>query len=93
MRYEPVSYTHLPPVLRAVVDGGGREVQADGDDDGAGDDRREEAHDLLGAERFKQRRENHVHKTRARLSLIHISRCEAILSATPWGRLALAQAA
>ena len=55
-----------PPVAGAVIDGGGGQVQADGDDDGAGDDGREEAHDLLGAERLEQSREDDIHKTRAR---------------------------
>ena len=32
------------------------------DDDGAGDDRREEAHDLLGAEHLEQSREDDVHQ-------------------------------
>ena len=49
----------------AVIDGGGGEVQADGDDDGARDDGREEAHDLLRAEGPDQRRQHRVDKTRA----------------------------
>ena len=52
-----------PPVLRAVVDGGGRQVQTDGNDDRTRDDRREEAHDLLGAEGFEQRRKDDIYKT------------------------------
>ena len=52
------------PVALAVVYRGGGERQADGDDDGAGDDGREEAHDLLHAEQLEQRREYHVHKPR-----------------------------
>ena len=54
-----------PPVVGAVVDGGGRQVQADGDDDGAGDDGREEAHDLAGAEDLEQGGKNDIHKTGA----------------------------
>ena len=38
------------PVLGAVVQGAGGQGQADADDDGAGDDGREEPHDLLCAE-------------------------------------------
>ena len=55
-----------PPVASAVIDGGGGQGQADGDDDGAGDDGREEAHDLLGAKNLKQIRKDDVHKTCAR---------------------------
>ena len=54
-----------PPVLGAVVDGGGGQIQADGDDDRARDDRREEAHDLARAERFEQGREDDIHQARA----------------------------
>ena len=54
-----------PPAPAAVIDGGGGEVQADGDDDGARDDGREEAHDLLGAEGPDQGRQHRVDKTRA----------------------------
>ena len=35
--------------VEALVDGGAGQVQADEDDDGAGDDGGQEAHDLLGA--------------------------------------------
>ena len=52
-----------PPAAGAVIDGGGGEVQADGDDDGAGDDGREEAHDLLRAEDLEQTGQNDIHKT------------------------------
>ena len=52
------------PVAAAVVYRGGGQRQADGDDDGAGDDGREEAHDLLDAELFEQSREQNIHQTR-----------------------------
>ena len=43
----------------------GTEVQADGDDDGAGDDGREEAHDLLDAVGLEERGKNRVHDAHA----------------------------
>ena len=52
-----------PPVGLAVVDGGGAEGQADADDDGAGNDGREEAHDLLDAEDLEQGGQDDVHET------------------------------
>ena len=44
----------------AVVDGAGGKDQADGDDDGARDNRREELHHLTDAERGDQAAEQHV---------------------------------
>ena len=55
-----------PPVALAVVDGRGAQGEADADDDGAGDNGREEAHDLLDAEDLEERRQDHVEKTRQR---------------------------
>ena len=52
------------PVIPAVGDGGGGEGQADADDDRAGDDGGEVAHDLLGAEHLKEGGENYVHQPR-----------------------------
>ena len=54
------------PVIGAVVDGGVRQNHADADDDRAGDNRREEAHDLLRAEDLEQTRDNDVNQTRDR---------------------------
>ena len=51
------------PVVSAVGDSGGGEGQADADDHGTGDDGREVAHDLLGAEHLKEGGQNHVHQT------------------------------
>ena len=51
-----------PPVAGAVIDGGGGKVQADGNDDGAGDNGREEAHDLFRAEGLEQAGQNDIHK-------------------------------
>ena len=51
------------PVGLAVIDSGGGEGQADGDDDGAGDDGREEAHDFLDAEGLEEDGENNIHQT------------------------------
>ena len=48
------------PVALAVVDGAGGQNQADGNDDGAGDDRGEELHHLADAERGDQCAEQHV---------------------------------
>jgi len=53
------------PVDGAVVDGALREREADGDDDGARDDRREVAHDLLAAEELEEGREEDVHEAGA----------------------------
>ena len=50
------------PVALAVVDGAGGQNQADGNDDGAGDNRGEELHHLADAERGDQRAEQHIHK-------------------------------
>ena len=52
------------PVGTAVGDGGRGECQADGDDDRAGDDRREVAHDFLDAEDLEQCRQDDVHQAR-----------------------------
>ena len=48
------------PVGLAVGDGGGGQDQADGDDDGAGDDRREEFHDAPDAEGGDQQADDQV---------------------------------
>ena len=48
------------PVGLAVGNGAGGQDQADGDDDGAGDHRREEAHHFTDAEGGDQRAEQHV---------------------------------
>ena len=53
-----------PPVAAAVIDGGTGQRQADADDDGAGDDGREEAHDFLRAEELEEERQNQIYKTR-----------------------------
>ena len=50
------------PVALAVADGAGGQNQADGNDDGAGDNRGEELHHLADAERGNQRAEQHIHK-------------------------------
>ena len=52
------------PVGTAVGDGGRGQRQADGDDDRAGDDRREVAHDFLDAEDLEQGRQDDVHQAR-----------------------------
>ena len=52
------------PVGTAVGDGGRGQRQADGDDDRAGDDRREVAHDFLDAEDLEQCRQDDVHQAR-----------------------------
>ena len=44
----------------AVRDGAGRKDQADGNNDGPGDDRRKEPHDLAHAEHFDESAEDHV---------------------------------
>ena len=49
------------PVGGAVGNCGGAEVQADGDDDGAGDDGREKAHDLLDAVGLEERGKDGIH--------------------------------
>ena len=49
-----------PPVRRGTGDGGAGQVQADQDDDRAGDDGREEAHDLLGAHQLEQQRQHQI---------------------------------
>ncbi len=54
------------PVRGGVLDGRGCQDEADGDDDGAGDHRREVAHDVRRAEHAEQRREHEVQKARAR---------------------------
>ena len=53
------------PVLAAVIDRRGGQDQTDGDDDGAGDYRGKELHDLLYAEGFEEDRQNNIHKSRA----------------------------
>ena len=55
-----------PPVGRAVVHGAVRQRDADADDDGAGHDRREVTHDLIGAKGLEQHGHDHVQQTRAR---------------------------
>ena len=50
------------PVGFAVIDSGGGEDQADGNDDRAGDDRGKEAHDLLHADALDYRRKDNIHK-------------------------------
>ena len=49
-----------PPAGRGVGDGGAGEVQTDEDDNGAGDDGGEEAHDLLGAHQLEQQGQHQV---------------------------------
>ena len=48
------------PVAIAVVDGGVGQRHADADDDRTGNDRREEAHDLLGAKALNQRSQHQI---------------------------------
>ena len=55
-----------PPAGLHVVECGRREVKSDGDDDRAGDYRREVLHDLAGSIRFKERGQNKIEKTCAR---------------------------
>ena len=52
-----------PPVIGAVIYSGVCQSQADADDDGAGDDGREIAHDLLCAEGLEQGCQHQVDKT------------------------------
>ena len=54
------------PVGAAVVDGGRGKDQADGDDDGTGDDGREEAHDLVDAHGLDDAGQNDIHQARNR---------------------------
>ena len=53
------------PVAHAAVDRGGGQVQADTDDDGAGDDGREVAHDLAHAEGLEGGGQDAVHESGA----------------------------
>ena len=53
-------YQGNQPVVGAAGDGGAGQSQADGDDDGAGDNGREELHDLLGAENLEQQGQDQV---------------------------------
>ena len=53
-----------PPVGAGVADGAAREVEADHDDHGAGDDGREVAHDLPSAEHLKEQRQHEVQQAR-----------------------------
>ena len=53
-----------PPVGGGVADGGAGQVQADQDDDRAGDDGREEAHDLLGAHQLEQQGQHQIQQAR-----------------------------
>lgn len=51
------------PVGGAAADGGAGQGQADGDDHRAGDDGREEFHDLIGAEKLEQQGQHQVQQT------------------------------
>ena len=52
-----------PPVGGRVIDGGTGQVQTDQDDDGAGDDGREEPHDLLGAHQLEQQGQHQIQQS------------------------------
>ena len=54
------------PVGAAVADGGAGQRQADADDDGAGDNGREVAHDLACAEGLEKSGKHQIYKTRNR---------------------------
>ena len=54
------------PVALAVVDGGRGQDQANGDDDGAGDNRREEPHDAADAEHRDQPADQHIQQAAER---------------------------
>ena len=58
------SHQSQHPVGLAVLDGRGSQDQADGDDDGTGNHRREKAHDLLNAEHADENAHHHIHQTR-----------------------------
>ena len=53
-----------PPAGGGVGHGGAGQVQTDEDDDGAGDDGREEPHDLLGTHQLEQQRQHQIQQTR-----------------------------
>ena len=82
------SHQSQPPAGGGVGHGGAGQVQADEDDDGAGNDGREEPHDLLGAHQLEQQRQHQIQQTRDH----HAAQCVGqLLLAGHGGELAAVQ--